>query len=151
MIAGAGDVLQGIKKGVLEVADAIAINKADGDNAERAEQARHEFEHAMHFLSPVSPSWTPPVLKCSSVIENGTRNVWETVLDHRKKMKQTGEFDEKRRSQALEWMWTLVYEGLKQRFNENRRIAEKIPEIAAKVERELISPTAAAEELLSCF
>ena len=151
MIAGAGDELQGIKKGVLEVADAIAINKADGDNAERAEQARHEFEHAMHFLSPVSPSWTPPVLKCSSVIENGTRNVWETVLDHRKKMKQTGEFDEKRRSQALEWMWTLVYEGLKQRFNENRRIAEKIPEIAAKVERELISPTAAAGELLSCF
>ncbi len=151
MIAGAGDELQGIKKGVLEVADAIAINKADGDNAERAEQARHEFELAMHFLSPVSPSWSPPVLKCSSVIENGTRNIWETVLDHRKKMKQTGEFDEKRKSQALEWMWTLVYEGLKQKFNENRRIAEKIPEIAAKVERELISPTAAAEELLSCF
>ena len=151
MIAGAGDELQGIKKGVLEVADAIVINKADGDNAERAEQARHEYEYALHFLSPVSPSWTPPVLKCSSVIKNGTRNVWETVLDHRRKMKQTGEFDEKRRSQALEWMWTLVYEGLKLRFNENRRIAKKIPEIAAKVERELISPTAAAEELLSCF
>ncbi len=151
MIAGAGDELQGIKKGVLEVADAIAINKADGDNEERAEKARHEFALAMHFLSPVSPSWNPPVLKCSSVIEKGTMKVWETVLEHRKKMKQTGEFDEKRRSQALEWMWTLVYEGLKLRFNENRRIAEKIPEITAKVEREVISPTAAAEELLSCF
>ncbi len=151
MIAGAGDELQGIKKGVLEVADAIAINKADGDNAERAEKARHEFALAMHFLSPVSPSWNPPVLKCSSVIEKGTMKVWETVLEHRKKMKQTGEFDEKRRSQALEWMWTLVYEGLKLRFNENRRIAEKIPEITAKVEREVISPTAAAGELLSCF
>ncbi len=151
MIAGAGDELQGIKKGVLEVADAIAINKADGDNAERAEQARHEFELAMHFLSPVSPSWTPPVLKCSSVIEKGTQNIWKTVLDHRKKMMTTGEFHEKRKSQALEWMWALVYDGLKLRFNENRTIAEKIPEIAVRVERELISPTAAAEELLSYF
>ncbi len=151
MIAGAGDELQGIKKGVLEVADAIAINKADGDNAERAEQARHEFELALHFLSPVSPTWTPPVLKCSSVIKGGTRNVWETVLDHRKKMQETGEFDEKRKSQALEWMWTLVDEGLKLRFREHPEIAEKIPKIAAEVERELISPTAAAEELLSYF
>ena len=151
MIAGAGDELQGIKKGVLEVADAIAINKADGDNAARAEKARHLFEVAMHFLSPVSPSWIPPVLKCSSVIENGTENVWETILEHRKKMKQTGEFDEKRRRQALEWMWTLVDEGLKLRFRGNKVVAGKIPEIAAKVERELISPTAAAEELLSYF
>ncbi len=151
MIAGAGDELQGIKKGVLEVADAIAINKADGDNAERAEQARHEFELAMHFLSPVFPSWTTPVLKCSSIIEKGTQNIWKTILDHRKKMKETGEFEEKRRSQALEWMWTLVNEGLKLKFNENSIIAEKIPKIEAKVERELISPTTAAEELLSYF
>lgn len=151
MIAGAGDELQGIKKGVLEVADAIAINKADGDNAARAEKARHLFEVAMHFLSPVSPSWIPPVLKCSSVIENGTENIWDTILEHRKKMKQTGEFDEKRRSQALEWMWTLVDEGLKLRFRGNKNVAEKIPEIETKVERELISPTAAAEELLSYF
>ncbi len=149
MITGAGDELQGIKKGVLEVADAIAINKCDGDNVERAEKARLEFEIAMHIVTPESPSWRPPVLTCSSILENGTQKIWETVLEHRRIMTQTGEFALRRRSQALSWMWTLIDEGLKSRFHQNRFIAEKIPEISAKVEQELISPSAAAEALLS--
>ncbi|HKK90630.1 MAG TPA: methylmalonyl Co-A mutase-associated GTPase MeaB [Desulfobacteraceae bacterium] len=149
MIAGAGDELQGIKKGVLEVADALAINKADGDNRQRAEKARQDYEIALHMVSPDSPNWRPPVLCCSSVVKNGTENVWETVLAHKKAMKQSGEFDEKRKKQALEWMWTLVYDGLKVRFRENTRVAAEIPQIAAKVEKEVISPSAAAEMLLS--
>ncbi len=149
MITGAGDELQGIKKGVLEVADAIAINKADGDNIDRAEKARLEFEIAMHLVTPESPTWRPPVLACSSVLEGGTDNIWLTILNHREKMKATGEFDQRRRKQALEWMWTLVDEGLKARFWENDRIAETIPDISAKVERDKISPSAAAEALLS--
>ena len=134
---------------LLEVADALAINKADGDNLKRAKKARQEFEIALHMVSPDSPNWRPPVLCCSSVLKNGTDNVWETVLEHRKKMKQTGEFDQRRRKQALEWMWTLVYDGLKARFKENSRIAATAPGIAARVEKELMSPSAAAEELLS--
>lgn len=149
MITGAGDELQGIKKGVLEVADAIAINKCDGDNVERAEKARLELEIAMHIVTPESPSWRPPVLTCSSILENGTRNVWDTILEHRKIMTETGEFTVRRRGQALSWMWTLIDEGLKARFHQNTTIAEKIPEISAKVKQELISPSAAAEALLS--
>ncbi|MCP4115667.1 MAG: methylmalonyl Co-A mutase-associated GTPase MeaB [Desulfobacteraceae bacterium] len=149
MITGAGDELQGIKKGVLEVADAIAINKCDGDNIDRAEKARLEFEIAMHIVTPESPSWRPPVLTCSSIMENGTRNVWDTVLEHRKIMTGSGEFALRRKRQSLSWMWTLVDEGLKARFRHNTRIARRIPEISGSVEQELISPSAAAEELLS--
>jgi LAO/AO transport system kinase len=151
MITGAGDELQGIKKGVLEVADAIAINKADGDNLKRAEKARLELEIAMHLVSPDTPTWRPPVLTCSSVLEQGTRRVWETVLEHRRRMQATGEFFERRRKQSLAWLWTLVEEGLKLRFRENRRIAGIMPGIARRVEREEISPSAAAQELLSCL
>ncbi|MBF0302596.1 MAG: methylmalonyl Co-A mutase-associated GTPase MeaB [Desulfamplus sp.] len=149
MIAGAGDELQGIKKGILEVADAIVINKADGDNLERAIKARHEYEIAMHIVTPESPTWRPPVLTCSSVVPNGTDNVWATVLSHRQKMMESGEFDQRRKKQSLEWMWHLIDEGLRLRFKENRHVTEHLPEIAIKVERQMISPTAAAQILLS--
>ena len=149
MITGAGDELQGIKKGVLEVADAIAINKCDGDNVERAEKARVEYEIAMHIVTPESPSWRPPVLTCSSIMKNGTRNVWDTVLEHRKIMTESGEFAQRRKRQSLSWMWTLVDEGLKAMFTNNRHISRIIPEISGAVEHELMSPSAAAEKLLS--
>ena len=149
MISGAGDELQGIKKGVLEVADAIAINKADGDNIERANKARQGYEIAMHLVTPESLTWRPPVITCSSVTPKGTWNVWETVLNHRKLMQSTGEFGQRRRHQALAWMWTLVDEGLKLRFKENDQISRIIPRMVEQVERELISPSAAAERLLS--
>ncbi|HCY84037.1 MAG TPA: methylmalonyl Co-A mutase-associated GTPase MeaB, partial [Desulfobacteraceae bacterium] len=147
-IAGAGDELQGIKKGVLELADAIAINKADGDNLERVKQTRADLEMAMHLVAPDSPSWHTPVLTCSSVTDGGTQNVWDTVLEHRKKMQATGEFDQRRRSQALEWMWTLVDEGMRRRFNENEKVQAQIPTMSARVENEKISPSAAARALL---
>lgn len=149
MIAGAGDELQGIKKGLLEVADAIAVNKADGDNLERAAGARQEYEMAMHMITPESPTWHPPVLTCSSVIHKGTVGVWETVMDHRRKMIATGEFEQRRRRQALDWMWHLLEAGLKSRFQENPRVMETLPRITRQVENEQVSPTAAAETLLS--
>jgi LAO/AO transport system kinase len=149
MITGAGDELQGIKKGVLEVADAIAINKCDGDNIDRAEKARLEYEIAMHIVTPESPSWRPPVLTCSSVMQNGTRDVWDTVLKHREIMTESGEFALRRKRQSLSWMWTLVDEGLKAMFTNNRHIARIIPEISGAVEHEMMSPSAAAEKLLS--
>ena len=149
LIAGAGDELQGIKRGLLEVADAVAINKADGDNLDRAERARKEYETALHLVMPSSRSWTPPVLTCSSVTEGGTANVWRTVEDHRRIMNETGEFGQRRRQQALDWMWTMVEDGLKQRLYENEKVKRKIPKISEKVEKELISPSAAAEEILS--
>jgi LAO/AO transport system kinase len=149
MIAGAGDELQGIKKGVLELADAIAINKADGDNILSVEKAKKGLEIAMHLIASETPTWQTPVLTCSSVIEGGTKSVWETVLDHRAKFKETREFDQRRKNQSVEWMWTLVEEGLKQRFKDNKKINQQIPLVSQQVENEKISPSAAAEELLS--
>ena len=149
MIAGAGDELQGIKKGVLELADAIAINKADGNNLKAVERAKSDLELAMQLISPETPTWSTPVLTCSSVNEGGTTGVWETVLDHRSKFKDTGEFDQRRRKQSLDWMWTLVEDGLKQRFKNNEKINNAIPGVSQQVEGARISPSAAAEKLLS--
>ena len=149
MIAGAGDELQGIKKGILELADGIAINKADGDNLKAVERAKGDLELAMHLLTPESLTWSTPVATCSSIAKGGTKNVWETVLDHHKKFKTSGEFAQRRKKQTLEWMWTLVEEGLKQRFKNNEKINKEIPVISQQVENEKISPSAAAEQLLS--
>jgi LAO/AO transport system kinase len=109
MIAGAGDELQGIKKGILELADAVVVNKADGDNVERAEFARKQYETALHFLAPASSSWTPPVLTCSALEMIDIDTVWETVLAHHEKLTQTGELQANRKKQAVDWMWFLVF------------------------------------------
>ncbi|MBF0202102.1 MAG: methylmalonyl Co-A mutase-associated GTPase MeaB [Desulfamplus sp.] len=151
MIAGAGDELQGIKKGILEVADAIVINKADGDNVARAEMARQEYEMAMHMITPESPTWRPPVLTCSSLVDKGTDGVWDTVMDHRKKMTLTGELEGRRRKQALDWMWHLIDEGLKARFKDNQKVVTHLPAMIHDVQAQRVSPTAAAETLLLYF
>jgi LAO/AO transport system kinase len=151
MLAGAGDELQGIKKGVLEIADAIAVNKADGDNMKKAEQARNAYEYALHLLTPVSSLWSPPVLTCSAKDMTGIRQIWETVLNHRKKLIDAGELDLKRKKQALAWMWSLVEEGLRERFRKNPEVKKCLRKISGKVEDGAMTPTIAAEELLSCL
>ncbi|MGD8369592.1 MAG: methylmalonyl Co-A mutase-associated GTPase MeaB, partial [Desulfobacterales bacterium] len=150
MIAGAGDELQGMKKGVLELADAIAINKADGDNVKRAERARKEYENALHYLRPATPTWTPPVLTCSAKDENrrGIRKIWETVLDHRRRLEKTSELEEKRRRQAVDWMWDLISEGLQDRFRTNPAVRRRLSALQQAVEKGATAPTAAAAELL---
>lgn len=148
MLAGAGDELQGIKKGVLELADAVTINKADGDNIEKADKARRSYEMALHLLNPATPTWSPPVLTCSALTLTGIDRIWETVQDYRKRMAATGELEEKRRRQSVAWMWSRIEDGLKERFFENRRISAQLPKIKAAVARGEISPTAGADKLL---
>jgi LAO/AO transport system kinase len=150
MLAGAGDELQGIKKGVLELADGIAINKADGTNIEKARVAREQYETALRFLRPASPAWTPPVMVCSSLEKtlSGLREIWNTVLDHRNKLSQTGELKEKRKAQELDWMWSLIDEGLQDQFNKNVNIKKRLPDILRNVETGKTAPTLAAKELL---
>jgi len=116
MIAGAGDELQGMKKGVLEIADALAINKTDGDNVQKARMARKEYETALHLLRPASLTWSPPVLNCSAIEMTGIDEIWSTVLEHRKKFTATGELKANRKKQAVDWMWSLIEEGLKKNF-----------------------------------
>lgn len=148
MIAGAGDELQGIKKGVLEVADAIAINKADGDNVMRAEMARKEYQAALHLLMPDSPNWSPPVLTCSALSMKGIDKIWETVLEHRQKMTASGELAAKRKRQALEWMSFLLDEGLRGWFFNDPEVKASLPLLRRDVENGVLSPTAAAGRLL---
>jgi LAO/AO transport system kinase len=149
MIAGAGDELQGIKKGVLEVADTIVINKADGDNVMRAEIARKEYETALHMLMPNSPNWSPQVLTCSSLEHRGIEKIWETIQDHRKKLTDSGEMSEKRKHQALDWMSFLLEEGLRQWFYTDPKVKAAIPGLRNDVEMKRTSPTAAADTLLA--
>ncbi len=148
MLAGAGDELQGIKKGVLELADAIAINKADGNNIEHARKAKIEYEKALNLLTPSSKIWSPPVLTCSAVTLDGIDDIWQTILVHRKKIEASGELAQKRSKQSLDWMWALVEEGLIDRFYKNPGVEKSLPNIVKSVEKGITGPTVAAHKLL---
>lgn len=147
MIAGGGDELQGLKKGVLELADAVAINKADGDNIGRANLARRQYETAFHLLSPPYANWTPPVVTCSSITMAGLDNILNIILDHRDKLTATGELQAKRRKQAREWLKFLVREGVQEWFYESSAAALLAGSLK-DVEEGLATPTTAAAKVL---
>lgn len=149
MIAGGGDELQGIKKGVLELADAVVVNKADGDNIERANLARRQYEMAFHLLSPPSRNWTPPILTCSAVTMDGIEKIWNVIGEHRKKLTESGELAKKRREQARDWVSFLVREGLTEWFYTNTEVVNLLPLMLQEVEKGDMSPTSAAAKILS--
>jgi len=148
MLSGAGDELQGIKRGVLELADAIAITKADSDNIEKAKNAAKIYETTMHMLQPTSPNWDPPVLTCSALDMIGIVEIWQMVIKYHKKFTASGELEQKRQKQALDWLWSLVEEGLRERFDTNPEIRKRLRRIARAVEKGETSPTRAADKLL---
>lgn len=148
MIAGAGDELQGIKKGVLEVAEAVVINKADGENIVQAELAQKEYQTALHLLMPHTPNWTVPVLTCSSIERTGIDDVWQTVEKHRRALTKSGELEAKRKAQAKDWFRFLLDDGLKNWFYSDVRVQQKMPSLLAQIDNEETSPTAAAARLL---
>lgn len=150
MIAGGGDELQGMKKGVLELADAVAINKADGDNIERAEIARHQYETAFHLLSPACPGWSPPVVTCSSIKTDGLDGILQIILDHREKMTASGELQKKRKEQDCEWLKFMVREGVQEWFY-NSPAADVLAESMKDVEAGIVTPTTAAARVLDCL
>lgn len=148
MISGAGDEIQGIKKGVLELADGVAVNKADGDNIEKAKQTRKEYESALHLRMPETRTWSAPVLICSALKMTGIDKIWETVLDHRKKITDSGELEEKRKKQSVAWMKELFEDGVKEWFYNKHDAKKRLKKLRREVENGSISPTSAAGELL---
>ena len=150
-LPNAGDELQGIKKGVMEIADAILVNKAEGDNRPRAELARQQYENALHLLRPKSSNWRVPALLCSALHNQGIEEIWQTILDFAECMKQTNEFDTKRRLQATDWMWSLVMDELKDLFLHHRNVAAMIDQIQTGVRQGISSPSAAAKRLIDAF
>ena len=148
MIAGAGDELQGIKKGILEVAEAIIINKADGDNVQRAEQARRQYETALHLLTPDNPLWSPPVLTCSAQEGSGLLDIWQTVTNHRRIMTDSGDLNRRRARQSVDWLHHLLNEGLRSWFYNHPAVRDDLSGLLHDVENQSLSPAAAASMLL---
>ena len=151
LIAGAGDELQGIKRGILEMVDAIAVNKADGDNVERAGRTRAEYAAALHLFAASADGWTPRVITCSARTGAGIEALWDIVLEHRSQMDATGYLAERRRAQALDWMRELVSLGLERQFREHARVAERLPALERAVLAGTTTSFAAARELLVLF
>jgi len=147
MLPGAGDELQGLKKGVVELADMIAINKADGDNLARARAAAAEYRAALPILTPRSPTWSPPVLTCSALTGEGIAQLWDTVLDHRKRMLKSGEFDAHRREQQVKWMWAMLQDRMLANLRSDPTLKVKLPKLEAEVAAGRMSAGMAAEEI----
>src|SRR6202020_111925 len=112
VLPGGGDELQGLKKGVVELADMIAINKADGDNLARAMITAAEYGAALHILAPASANWSPPVVTYSALKDDGVEALWNHVLDHRKRLTDSGELEARRGAQQVKWMWSMLEERL---------------------------------------
>jgi len=148
LLAGAGDELQGIKRGIIEIADALAVNKADGENLANAERTRRAYENALHLTAPASTVWSPPVLMCSAVTMAGIAEIWETVRDHRRKTIETGEFDLKRTRQAKDWFLYLLDEGLKDWFYQLPKVKRSLPDVRRHVEAGRTTAMAGAKLLL---
>jgi LAO/AO transport system kinase len=146
MLPGAGDELQGIKKGILELADMIAVNKAD-DAGARAGAAAAEYRAALHILTPASATWTPPVVTVSGLTGQGLKEAWAKVLDHRARLEATGELTIKRRAQDTKWMWALVHERLHHKLATDPAVRGRIPEIERAVAAGALSPNAGADEI----
>ena len=150
-LPNAGDELQGIKRGVMEIADAILVNKAEGDNRPRAELARQHCVNALHMLSPKSSHWQVPVLLCSALEQTGIAEVWATVESFRAAMQQSGEFAAKRALQNSDWMWTLLMDDLKETFLRHPRVEALLPQLQESVANGITTPGAAARRLMEVF
>ncbi|XOB65002.1 methylmalonyl Co-A mutase-associated GTPase MeaB [Deferribacteres bacterium DY0037] len=150
-LANAGDELQGIKKGVMEIADAIVINKAEGENRQKAELARGQYMNALHILRPKSKNWTVPVLLASALYNEGVAEVWDMVKDYRGKLTASGEFADKRKKQAVDWLWTMVMDNLKDMFKNSRNVQAMLPQIQEAVVNGTTTPSAASKRLLELF
>ncbi len=151
MLAGAGDELQGIKRGIMEMADLIAINKSDGNNLEKAQMAKQQYKNALHLFPKKESDWEPKVLTCSALTKTGIPDVWEKIEEYRKLTSESGYFSQKRKEQASFWMHETIAEHIKRSFYYHPLMKEKIKEYEQKVLNSELSSFAAAGELLTIF
>jgi GTPase len=147
MLPGAGDELQGLKKGIVELADMIAVNKADGDNVQRAKLAAAEYRGALNILQPQSANWSPPVVTYSALTGNGIADLWGQVLAHKDKLTASGECDQRRRAQQVKWMWSLLEERLTAQLRGDQAVRAKLRQAEAAVAAGKLAPTLAVEQI----
>ena len=147
MLPGAGDELQGLKKGIVELADMIAVNKADGDNIARARMAAADYRAALNILVPHSAHWSPPVLTYSALTGSGIAELWAQVLAHKEKMTGSGELAARRREQQVKWMWNLLEERLTARLRSDPSVRARLRQAETAVAAGKLAPALAVEEI----
>ncbi|GAA1380048.1 methylmalonyl Co-A mutase-associated GTPase MeaB [Pseudonocardia kongjuensis] len=150
-IARTGDSLQGIKKGILELADVVAVNKADGRHEQDARAAARELAGALHMMTPTSSTWRTPVLSCSAQTGMGLDTVWEKVREHRAALDEAGELATRRADQQVEWMWQMVRDRLMDRLLHDPGLQEKLPALTTDVRTGGLTPTLAAQTILDAL
>ena len=150
MLPGGGDELQGIKRGILEIADLIAVNKADADPI-KAKIAQQEYRNGLRLMRPTSPSWKAEAVVCSALKNEGLDTIWEKVQKHRVALETTGELQEKRQSQEKDWMWRLVEEQLLHSFRNAPGVQAQLPDLEAQVTSGAMTPSRAATLLIETF
>jgi len=149
MLPGAGDELQGIKKGVIEIADMIAVNKADGPNGlRRAQAAAREYKTALHIMTPLTPNWQRPVVTCSGLENTGLTEIWHLIEDHRIKLSASGELQERRMDQQVRWMYAMIEDRLMVRVHGQKEIAARLKSLEAEIRSGKTTPTLAVEEVM---
>jgi LAO/AO transport system kinase len=148
---GGGDELQGLKKGIMEMADLLVVNKADGDMKPAAKRTAHDYGAALRLLRPSSPNWTPEVLQCSALEESGIAEVWQAISRYREKKTASGELKYRRVEQAKAWMWSEVSETLESALRHHKGVRSKVAALEAKVAKGEATPSQAAHRLLSAF
>ncbi|MGY1693543.1 methylmalonyl Co-A mutase-associated GTPase MeaB [Geodermatophilus sp. SYSU D00814] len=150
-LARTGDQLQGIKRGILEIADVIAVNKADGPAAADARKAARELAGAIRMLRGHDEDWTVPVLTCAGLTGEGLAQVWGKLVEHQDRARASGAFDERRRAQQVRWTWQLVRDGLEHRLRSHPAVRSSAPELEAAVLAGELTPALAARRLLEAF
>jgi LAO/AO transport system kinase len=151
MLAGAGDELQGIKRGLMETADLLAVNKTDGDNIIRARQAAATYRSALQMFHSDPQGWRPEVLCCSSLNEDGLDTIWERIQAHKLHQEETGEWTRQRQQQGLRWMWGLIDSSLRETFRHSPAVSRTLEQLETEVLDQTVSPPDAADRLLSAF
>ncbi len=151
MLAGAGDELQGIKRGIMEMADALVINKADGDNIKKANLAKQEYTNALHLFPPAESGWIPAVKTCSALNDSGIEDVWKVISDYRELVDKNGYFQKRRQEQELKIFFESMGERLKTDFYSNPTIKEKLNSIKSDILEGKISSYLAGNTLLEIY
>jgi LAO/AO transport system kinase len=150
-LPGAGDELQGIKKGILELADLIAVNKAEGENLLRAKRAAADYANALHLITPASAAWQPPVVTCSALRNEGLDTIWEQIVSHRRTLSANGDWQRRRQEQQLRWMWSMVETRLLDAVRSHPQVGPTLPQLEADVTAGRLTPTLGANRILAAF
>ena len=151
MLAGAGDELQGIKRGIMEMADAITINKADGNNIDKASMAKREYENALHLFPPTESGWAPKVLTSSALKKTGIDELWDTIHEYLTLTRENGFFKDKRKKQAHYWMMETINEKIRNHFYSHPDIKPNLLKMEEKVLNDEMSSFQAAQKLLELY